>query len=104
MSHSSFSSSASTIIIDEVPNKTQRTEGARDATSAKQLVRKMVFHEVPNISLRKAFNTMFLLLVESVLGGGGEGVLQEYNWSTTGVPNNTWHKKTNSYHPGGSPG
>lgn len=45
----------------------------------------MVFHEVPNISLRKAFNTMFLLLVESVLGGGGEGVLQEYYRSTTGV-------------------
>nr|XP_040034893.1 uncharacterized protein LOC120820775 [Gasterosteus aculeatus aculeatus] len=58
-SDSSFSSSASTIILD-VPNKRQRIEDTRDAVSAKQLI-------------------------EAVLRGksGGEDVLQEYQTTET---------------------
>nr|XP_040059404.1 uncharacterized protein LOC120835012 isoform X2 [Gasterosteus aculeatus aculeatus]XP_040059405.1 uncharacterized protein LOC120835012 isoform X2 [Gasterosteus aculeatus aculeatus] len=58
-SDSSFSSSASTIILD-VPNKRQRIEDTRDAVSAKQLI-------------------------EAVLRGksGGEEVLQKYQTTET---------------------
>ncbi|XP_031134466.1 uncharacterized protein LOC116035515 [Sander lucioperca] len=59
-SDSSFSSSASTIILDDVPSKRQRIEDTRDAVSAKQLI-------------------------ETVLRGksGGEEVLQEYQTTET---------------------
>ncbi|KAK6328704.1 hypothetical protein J4Q44_G00006820 [Coregonus suidteri] len=59
-SDSSFSSSASTIILDDVPSKRQRIEDTRDAVSAEQLI-------------------------EAVLRGksGGEEVLQEYQTTET---------------------
>lgn len=59
-SDSSFSSRASTIILDDVPSKRQRIEDTRDAVSAKQLI-------------------------EAVLRGksGGEEVLQEYQTTET---------------------
>ncbi|XP_029572841.1 uncharacterized protein LOC115164463 isoform X3 [Salmo trutta] len=58
-SDSSFSSSASTIILDDVPSKRQRIEDTHDAVSAEQLI-------------------------EAVLRGksGGEEVLQEYQTET----------------------
>ncbi|CAL8348671.1 unnamed protein product [Boreogadus saida] len=60
LSDSSFSSSTSTVIIDEVYRKRQRIEDTRDAASAKQLI-------------------------EAVLRGksGGEEVLQEYQTTET---------------------
>ena len=45
MSDSSFSSSASTIVLDEVPSKRQRFEDTRDAVSAKQVGTKLDSHE-----------------------------------------------------------
>lgn len=107
MSDSSFSSSSSTIILDEVPCKRLRIENARDAVSAKQVCNKAqisclfcfliltLFHS----SLEK-FNTacfyilcMFVCLffsfcyqlVEAVLRSksGGEEVLQEYQATET---------------------
>ena len=51
MSDSSFSSSASTIILDEVPCKRQRIEDTH-AESAKQVVTTLDFHEFLNPSLR----------------------------------------------------
>ena len=48
MSDSSFSSSASTVIVDEVPSKRQRIEDTRDAVSAKQVVTKLDYHEFLN--------------------------------------------------------
>ncbi|XP_029620046.1 uncharacterized protein LOC115201000 [Salmo trutta] len=59
-SDSSFSSSASTIILDDVPSKRQRIEDTHDAVSAEQLI-------------------------EAVLRGksGGEEVLQEYQTTET---------------------
>ncbi|XP_059905311.1 uncharacterized protein LOC132455466 [Gadus macrocephalus] len=60
LSDSSFSSSTSTVIIDEVYSKRQRIEDTRDAASAEQLI-------------------------EAVLRGksGGEEVLQEYQTTET---------------------
>lgn len=59
-SDSSFSSSASTIILDDVPSKRQIIEDTHDAVSAEQLI-------------------------EAVLRGksGGEEVLQEYQTTET---------------------
>ncbi|CAL8238776.1 unnamed protein product, partial [Lota lota] len=70
-SDSSFSSSASTIILDDVPSKRQRIEDTRDAVSAEQLI-------------------------EAVLRGksGGEEVLQEYQTTET-VTDAARRKKVN---------
>lgn len=87
MSDSGFSSSASTLIIDEVSRKRQRIKDAHDAVSAKQVTAlytalKFLHYESIVVYQNILQSHLFVIcqFIEAVLRGqsGGEDVLQEY--------------------------